>query len=372
MADPAASHHSSSPRSPSAPSSRSPEEEEPEEDPLTRLCHALFQWTCVNCTRQNAAHVRPEMMVFTASVARRLEAQRKLAQARAQYAQQLRPYLDAQAAAAATPPPARDQVLPVPSAAQTASTSPSPETQRRSALASIAAAIGLTVAPVQASPPQAPLSEPPPPPDFAAMIAALPAVAPVPSLAQLPVGAEMCESCGAPRCAESVASPPVVKQLMTGDNSDEADTGAEASSSMQATQHEPVNTNMSVLMYLTLQDEDPEEYLSSSGLTGESIGAILSGAAAGGSESCTSHAGRDGAPAPCPPTIAAQKRACNPTTQTLHRGFGGFAPVTAIVYDDRMLLHEEVPSGERGGLRIALPGVQLPHTPSSHVSLLLP
>jgi hypothetical protein len=42
----------------------------------------------------------------------------------------------------------------------------------------------------------------------------------------------------------------------------------------------------------------------------------------------------------------------------------GFAPVTAIVYDERMLVHEEITrSGSNRGLAAALPGVQLPPAP---------
>jgi hypothetical protein len=75
----------------------------------------------------------------------------------------------------------------------------------------------------------------------------------------------------------------------------------------------------------------------------------------------------DGGASSAPVSIATQKRRVRPRQQAFSGGFGGFAPVVAMAYDERMLLHEE---GSEDDPRSAaprtlqLPGVRLPPRPA--------
>lgn len=265
---------------------------------------------------------------------------------------------------------------------------------RRDLLASVANAIGLARPPYAhgAPAPGSSLSLPlvaPVKPDFAAMEAALPPVPPAPAAPRALLEAQCCEECGAPFCdASPSANDGVVAALarrdaersMAGSLFD-SDADADSDSSGGGGRSPPAaagpppplpaaavpNTNLSVLS-ITLQDEDPAEYIERYGLTPEAIGAILAApgcgcgtaaaAGTGGSAHAHSHA------ATAPKSLHAQRRAGNPLAQTYESGHGGFVPVTAIVYDDRMLLHEEVARPPRGGgLRLAVPGVTMPPPP---------
>lgn len=105
----------------------------------------------------------------------------------------------------------------------------------------------------------------------------------------------------------------------------------------------PVNVD---LLRATLNDDDPAGFVAEvAGMTAADIADALRPAAA--------ERAADYLP------IAAQKR---------RGGMGGFAPVVALAYDERMLLHEEGSAdGGGGGRRLtsSVPGVRLPPQPLS-------
>ena len=389
---------------------------------VARLCAALFQWLCVNCTRHNdLAHPSEELLTYAAAVDARLVAQRELTTARVAYSARLREYhaaVEARRAAVGSDGGVAavvDVDVDVTAAGGAAGgvahahvhvhvgSSASARAPRDALAAVAAAAAGVTarppLQPVQSAgeePPEAPV-----PPDFEALAAALPAVPAPPTVPRELLLAQACDDCGAPYCdASPSANSDVVaalevaaahararggeQQLLQAAGelrSDEAVPSAPAAAEAAARTPHPLSaaasapaavaggrgacrvvpsTNMS-LLGITLQDEDPDEYIARYGLTAETIGAILrqpgcaAGGCGGGSE---------------PRSLHAQRRAAHPLLQRFEDGVGGFAPVTGLAYDDRMLLHEEVCRPSRGGgaggggLRLAIPGVELPPPPA--------
>lgn len=108
------------------------------------------------------------------------------------------------------------------------------------------------------------------------------------------------------------------------------------------------------LLRATLNDDDASGYLEEAGLTAHALTALLE------------HASDDAPAASAAGTIVTQKRR-RPALSARGGALGGFAPLVAIAYDERMLLHEEGSSDPRSGgrARAVVPGVVLPRLPAN-------
>jgi hypothetical protein len=312
-----------------------------------RFCAALYQWQCANCTTTSPTLPQtPTMLAFAGAVRARLVAQRALNAARHAH---IAAAADWEAAAAA-------------------------------------AAAGL------APPPGAPPAEPA---RIAELAAALPAVPPPPPLAPRAAARQRCPECGAPPLRASAAARDgdaaaaadvnldlLVATLAAGDDGDAdeeegaaggaaeegargdaaacAAAGADAAADADAAAAAADAAAHEAAFAAVGARQRTQAYLAAHGLSLAAVRAALAapaGAGGGGADS----GGGGGAPR----TALADAEGA----VFLPAG-GGFAPVVALAYDARMLLHEEPArpasrGGGGGGLAAALPGVALPRAPAT-------
>lgn len=230
--------------------------------------------------------------------------------------------------------------------------------------------------PSAAPPPPEPGPQPTPP-DFASLTAALPPVPAVPVIPASVMSSLVCDNCDAPFIRPSPSSnQPII-------DADSAVPGAidRAVISMKpGVVTVPCHNNDILQCTMRYDVDDPSSYLRDCGLSSEFIQSVLASSSL--SSSSASAPGQNGHDPDHdhsdsdhsdeltrePATMAVQMRHPDPVQHTFAHGFGGFAPVTAICYDDRMLMHEEVKrpagrGGESSGLALHLPGVQLPQKP---------
>ena len=326
----------------------SPSPEATVESEVLRLCDALFTWTCMNCTSPNS--VTPptaSMREFAAFARTRMIAQRTLNTARYAFASVSGLWRSAV------------------------------DSSRRARLAFEAGELGV-------GPPSREMlaaesaPQPQPPPELAELVAALPFMPLPPRVSPRLLAAQSCSECNCPllrasaSAREGVTNPllfapnldllvatmgeaALAQHHLTGSAVDPELAAAEAAADIDGDAGDAVmidddtTTAAAAAADLISFDEFLATVsarkavaleLSNRKVDHESVAALFKSPTEDSAWEILAKAARDG---------------CDGR---------GFAPVTAIVYDERMLVHEEITrSGSNRGLAAALPGVQLPPAP---------
>ena len=229
---------------------------------------------------------------------------------------------------------------------------------------------------------------PPPPPDYTTILASLPPVPTTPPTVPLSIlHRQSCSNCHTTYIQPSESANKLLHDAhLQGDGEAEdednvalqdavaiMESGAkdmsESITSLTIKQETmdallPYNVNMDILCNtLDMKQEDIEDYLSYTGLTKDIIHEILQGRTIPYSILSSSTPSNDGTAPKHISTLQEQIQIPDPINETFRNGFGGFSPTTAIIYDDRMLAHEEVKrpaNRQKNSLQFSLPGVNLP------------
>lgn len=237
---------------------------------------------------------------------------------------------------------------------------------------------------------------PPSPPDYATILATLPTVPSSPMVSLDILRNQKCSNCG---CTYIVPSESANKLLhdahlqVDPEIEDEDNTGlgdavaimqtgaidlsSEGSTTDPLSKREtmdillPLNVNMDILRNtIDMEENDWKDYAEYTGINSETIHEILQGTTTNEislqvpvATSSSSSSTTISTTTKVVPTLHEQITTPSPLDETYRKGFAGFAPTTAIIYDDRMLAHEEVkrPSNrQKNSLQFSLPGITLP------------
>lgn len=390
-----------------------------EEAQVARLCETFFSWPCRICTHTNPVlPMTTEMLAFTRAAAARLEAQRKIAIQREAYRRTAAEWARAKEAVeeAARATAARSAAAAAEAGVLAAGGAASDvEVEVNAVVRGVAvhahaeahvpahsssggsgagagagAGSGNTsssssssaaphVAATATVSPTLPIGFPalPPEPDWSALQSALPAVPAPPAMTPEVYAAQACQECGASYCDPA----PTYLQAVTAD-------GTVADGAVSAVPPRvPVHALSVLQVTLRNSTDDPAAYLEELGITPEYIESCLcnhhhqhthehghgsssgsGGAGAGEGEGAGSGSAAASAASPSEQvTMAHAVHHRDLRQQTLANGYAGFAPVLGVVYDERMLLHQDPRDAKppRPSLSQSLAGVQLPPAASS-------